>query len=103
MPERGVVQHVVKEVAVHGGGTGAPGIFDVILPNRLAKVPQAGVRVVEDVPPRVLGRGLEHLGVVQPPSDAHPVHVLEEGLEDEVVHVAFRIKRLCEGVVEGRA
>ena len=98
-----IVQHVVKEVAVHRRRTRVACVLEVVLPNRLAKVPQARVRVVQDVPPSVRGRGLEDLGVVQPPSDAHPVHVLEESLEDEVVHVALRIERLREGVVESRA
>ena len=91
-PEGGVVQDVVEQLTVYAGKSGVARRFDVIVVNASAKEAKPCIGVVEQVGPAAFGRGAEDLGVVQAPSDAHPIHVLDVRLKNEVIDVIIDVK-----------
>ena len=94
--ERSIAEHVIEEVAVHAGESRVARSVDVIVVDAAPEEPETCIGIVEEVFPGVLFGGAEYLGVVQSPSDAHPVHVLDVGFENEVVDVVIHVEDLLE-------
>ena len=94
--ERSIAEHVIKEVAVHARESRIARSVDVIVVDAAPEEPETCIGIVEEVFPGVLFGGAEYLGVVQSPSDAHPIHVLDVGFENEVVDVVVHVEDLLE-------
>ena len=87
-----VEQDFVEHVAVHRGIIRVPCPIDEVVVDAGSEEAKPCIRIVHQIPPRLIGRCAESFDVVQAPSQPQPIGVLGVRFKDKVVDVVFDIK-----------
>ena len=99
----GVVQQdFVEHVAVHSGIIRVPCPIDEVVVDAGSEEAKPCIRIVHQIPPRLIWRCAESFDVIEAPSQPQPVGVLGVRFKDKVIDVIFDVKMRFKGGEETR-